>query len=175
MKIWESSVSWICHLAKCTTSVRLTKGLCATRDGSKNYYEIGEFIRKKKKHRLGPVQGWSRIHFDPQLSLSRCFRQHAFRSFKSALQSGKKLIRNKFDNVRTVNPDIFESDGDVEKSCPFSCRTINQYDVTTCMASFSRVNPCTIGCVPCGEANSIWIRYVWMWKFFNPEKKKLGI
>ena len=168
-------MSWVCPLAK---PARLVWGW-------QRYYSWHAMRAKiitrlvnswGKKHRLGPVQGWSRIHFNPQLFLSRrCFRQHAFRSFKSALQSGKKLIRNKFDNVRTVNPDIFESDGDVEKSCPFSCRTINQYDVTTCMASFSRVNPCTIGCVPCGEANSIWIRYVWMWKFFNPEKKKLGI
>ena len=31
-----------------TASMRLTKVLFVTRDEGKNYYEIGEFIRKKK-------------------------------------------------------------------------------------------------------------------------------
>ena len=46
--------------------------------------------------------------------------------------------------------DIFESD-DVAKSCPVSCRIINQYGGTTCRHSFSRVNPDAIGCVWTGE------------------------
>ena len=36
--------------------------------------------------------------------------------FEPALQSGKNKIRNKFDKVWTVNPDIFEFD-DVAVSC----------------------------------------------------------
>ena len=32
------------------------------------------------------------------------------------------------------------------------------------------VNPRT-----CGQASSIWIRYVWTWKFLNPERKICGL
>jgi len=68
---------------------------------------------------------------NPQLFLFEYgFRPHAsgeFSSaanpdiFESALQSGKKEIRNESDNAWTVNPDIFESD-DVAKSCPVAQR-----------------------------------------------------
>ena len=40
---------------------------------------------------------------------------------------------------------------DVAKSCPVSCRVINQYGGTTCMPNFSRVNQDTTGCVRTGE------------------------
>ena len=74
--------------------------------------------------------------------------------FKSDLQSEKKKkkkkICNESNNVRTVNPDIFEFD-DVAKSCPVSYRVINQYGGTKCRPSFSRVNPDTIGYVWAGE------------------------
>lgn len=30
--------------------MRLAKGLCVTREESKYYYEIGEFMKKKKKN-----------------------------------------------------------------------------------------------------------------------------
>ena len=44
-----------------------------------------------------------------------------------------------------VNPDSFEFD-DVEKSCPVSNQTINQYGGSTCRPSLSGVNPDSTGC-----------------------------
>ena len=92
-----------------------------------------------------------------------------------------------------VNPDIFES-GDVASSCPVSYRTINQYGGTT--ATTGQILPPLLSALwnmlwthfiadeplellqwiripsdACGQANSIWIRYVWTGKFLNPERK----
>ena len=38
------------------------------------------------------------------------------------------------------------------------------------LANELKVNPDT-----CGRTNSIWIRYVWTWKFWNPQRKTCGL
>ena len=112
------------------------------------------------------------IFLNPPLFLSSYgFHPHTSGKFDSKSRyfwicppEWKNLIRNVSDSMWIANPDIFESD-DVVKSCPVSYRTINQYGGTTSRLSSSDV---------CGQANSIWIRYVWMEKCLNPERKSCG-
>ena len=85
--------------------------------------------------------------------------------------SGYFLIRNFFfpDTASvhthpansTANQDIFETD-DVAKSCPVSYWTINQYGGTTWGAVSVSVSLewIRIPSDACGQANSIWIRYL---------------
>ena len=93
-----------------------------------------------------------------------------------------------------VNPDIFESN-DVAKSCPVSHRTIkpiwrhnsDKEQICCHYRALWRVlwrhliakKPWMLQWIrvpsdACGQPNSIWIRYVWTGKFFNPERKSRG-
>jgi len=122
-----------------------------------------------------------RIFLNPRLFLTGYgFRPHASGEiragnpniFASALQSGKKEIRNESDNVWPVNPDIFDYD-DAAKSFPVSYRIVNQSGGTTCRPIFSRVNPDTIGCVWTGEFD--WNTLRAAGEIFESEKKKVRI
>ena len=142
-----------------------------------------------------------RIFLNPQLFLSGYgYRPHVSgeydsesRKNKSALQSGKNKSATNPITCGRGNPDIFESD-DVQSVSSLSqnnkpiwppnveSEQISRHYLglrRMLWGHFSAEEPWVLEWIwipsdTSGQANSIWIRYVWTEKFLNPERKSCG-